>query len=74
MGRFRLSTFPEPNFEAIIYDERDRTSVDPSSTIGWCKTEDDALSLVMEYVADTAGIYRWEVRNRTGKLIRASKG
>lgn len=65
----KLTTLPIPNFEAVIYDEQDRNAVDPSSSLGWFATAEDALDTVVEYVSDTANIYRWEVRNKTGVLL-----
>jgi hypothetical protein len=65
----KKTKYPTPNFESIIYDERDRNAADPSSSVGWFATADDAVNATVEYVSDTAGIYRWEVRDRMGKLI-----
>lgn len=68
----KLSRLPAPNFESIIYDEQDRETPDPSSSLGWHATADDAINATLEYISDTAGIYRAEVRDRSGVLIWSS--
>lgn len=58
----------DPRFEAIVYDTRDARAVDPSSSVGWFGTLDDATKAIHEYVQAYPMVERFEVRDYNGKL------
>lgn len=69
MKHNRLSHFPEPNYEAIIYDRQDTDAVDPSSSVGHFATLDTAIAEATTYTSNHATVTRWEVRDRAGMLV-----
>jgi len=49
-------------FEALIYDERDKSAVCPSSTLGYFKTPEEAQAAIEEYLTHgDMPIYKTEV-------------
>lgn len=70
----KRAKFPEPNFEAIIYDSRDVAAADPSSTLGWFATADDAMAEIYKEMQKTRSIIKFEIRDRSGKLCLSGTG
>lgn len=50
-------------FEAIVYDDRDRDAEEPSSSLGFYKTEQEAELAIERYLRTEHGvhIYNWQI-------------
>jgi hypothetical protein len=58
-----------PVYNVILWDERDRTSNEPSSDFGWFTFLQTAHDAIWSEVEKTPTIYRYEIVNRIGASV-----